>query len=77
VPARRDTTRAPWHRSLQKAKRRLTHILRRLMLAVGLLTPQPLLLMDEPVDGFDLRQTRNIISLSAFLSRMTCFGVWV
>jgi ABC-2 type transport system ATP-binding protein len=33
---------------------------RRLILAVGLLTPQPLLLMDEPFDGFDLRQTRNI-----------------
>jgi ABC-2 type transport system ATP-binding protein len=36
---------------------------RRLILAVGLLTPQPLLLMDEPFDGFDLRQTRNIIGL--------------
>jgi ABC-2 type transport system ATP-binding protein len=34
---------------------------RRLMLAVGLLTPQPLLLMDEPFDGFDLRQTREIM----------------
>ena len=31
------------------------------MLAVGLLTPQPLLLMDEPFDGFDLRQTREIM----------------
>src|SRR5262249_47837157 len=30
---------------------------RRLMLALALLTPQPLLLMDEPFDGFDLRQT--------------------
>ena len=27
---------------------------RRLMLALGLLTPQPLLLMDEPFDGFDV-----------------------
>jgi ABC-2 type transport system ATP-binding protein len=36
---------------------------RRLMLAVGLLTPQPLLLMDEPFDGFDLRQTREIMGL--------------
>jgi ABC-2 type transport system ATP-binding protein len=36
---------------------------RRLMLAVGLLTPQPVLLMDEPFDGFDLRQTRNIIDV--------------
>jgi ABC-2 type transport system ATP-binding protein len=36
---------------------------RRLLLAVGLLTPQPVLLMDEPFDGFDLRQTRNIIEV--------------
>jgi ABC-2 type transport system ATP-binding protein len=36
---------------------------RRLILAVGLLTPQPVLLMDEPFDGFDLRQTRNIINV--------------
>ena len=35
---------------------------RRLMLALGLLTPHPLLLMDEPFDGFDLRQTREIVS---------------
>src|SRR5258708_14421577 len=33
---------------------------RRLLLALALLTPQPLLLMDEPFDGFDLRQTRDI-----------------
>jgi ABC-type multidrug transport system ATPase subunit len=33
---------------------------RRLLLAVGLLTPEPLLLMDEPFDGFDLRQVREI-----------------
>jgi len=36
---------------------------RRLMLALGLLTPQPLLLMDEPFDGFDLRQTRDVMGL--------------
>lgn len=36
---------------------------RRLLLAIGLLTPQPVLLMDEPFDGFDLRQTRNIIDI--------------
>jgi len=30
---------------------------------VGLLTPQPLLLMDEPFDGFDLRQTREIMGV--------------
>jgi ABC-type multidrug transport system ATPase subunit len=33
---------------------------RRLMLALGLITPHPLLLMDEPFDGFDLRQIRDI-----------------
>jgi ABC-type multidrug transport system ATPase subunit len=36
---------------------------RRLMLALALLTPQPLLLMDEPFDGFDLRQTREVMGL--------------
>jgi len=36
---------------------------RRLMLALGLLTPQAVLLMDEPFDGFDLRQTREVMTL--------------
>ena len=36
---------------------------RRLILALGLLTPHPLLLMDEPFDGFDLRQTREIVGV--------------
>jgi ABC-type multidrug transport system ATPase subunit len=36
---------------------------RRLMLALALLTPQPLLLMDEPFDGFDLRQTREVMDV--------------
>src|SRR5882672_4908851 len=36
---------------------------RRLLLALGLLTPHPLLLMDEPFDGFDLRQTRDIVGV--------------
>jgi ABC-2 type transport system ATP-binding protein len=36
---------------------------RRLMLALALLTPQPCLLMDEPFDGFDLRQTREIMGV--------------
>jgi ABC-2 type transport system ATP-binding protein len=36
---------------------------RRLMLALALLTPHPLLLMDEPFDGFDLKQTRDIMGL--------------
>jgi ABC-type multidrug transport system ATPase subunit len=33
---------------------------RRLLLTIGLLTPHPVLLMDEPFDGFDLRQTREM-----------------
>lgn len=36
---------------------------RRLMLALGLLAPHDMLLMDEPFDGFDLRQTRDVIGL--------------
>ena len=36
---------------------------RRLMLMLGLLAPHPLLFMDEPFDGFDLRQTREIVNL--------------
>ena len=33
---------------------------RRLLLALALVAPHPLLLMDEPFDGFDLRQVRAI-----------------
>ena len=36
---------------------------RRLMLALALLTPHSLLLMDEPFDGFDLRQTHEIMNV--------------
>jgi ABC-2 type transport system ATP-binding protein len=36
---------------------------RRLMLALALITPQPLLLMDEPFDGFDLKQTREVMGV--------------
>jgi ABC-type multidrug transport system ATPase subunit len=36
---------------------------RRLMLALALLTPHPVMLMDEPFDGFDIRQTREIMDL--------------
>jgi ABC-type multidrug transport system ATPase subunit len=32
---------------------------KRALLAIGLLTPQPLLLADEPFEGLDLRQTRE------------------
>jgi ABC-type multidrug transport system ATPase subunit len=34
-----------------------------LTLALALLTPQLALLMDEPFDGFDIRQTREIMAL--------------
>ncbi len=33
---------------------------KRVLLAIGLLTPQPILLADEPFDGLDLRQTRDV-----------------
>ncbi len=36
---------------------------RRLMLALGLLSPHPMLLLDEPFDGLDLRQTREVMAL--------------
>jgi ABC-2 type transport system ATP-binding protein len=37
--------------------------LKRVMLAIGLLTPHALLLLDEPFDGLDFRQTRDVMSL--------------
>jgi ABC-2 type transport system ATP-binding protein len=36
---------------------------KRLLLALGLLASQPLLLLDEPFDGLDLRQTREVMTL--------------
>jgi ABC-2 type transport system ATP-binding protein len=33
---------------------------KRALLAIGLLTPQPTLLIDEPLDGLDLRQARDV-----------------
>jgi ABC-2 type transport system ATP-binding protein len=33
---------------------------KRALLAMGLLTPQPILLSDEPFDGLDLRQGREV-----------------
>jgi ABC-2 type transport system ATP-binding protein len=33
---------------------------KRVMLALGLLTPRPIVLADEPFDGLDLRQTREV-----------------
>ena len=48
---------------------------RRVMLAVGLLTPQPMLMLDEPFDGLDLRQTRDAMRVlrSHALSGRTLF----
>jgi ABC-type multidrug transport system ATPase subunit len=36
---------------------------KRALLALGLLTSHPLLLLDEPFDGLDLRQTREVMAL--------------
>src|SRR5262245_25375050 len=33
---------------------------KRALLAIGLLTPQPILMIDEPFDGLDLRQSREV-----------------
>ena len=37
--------------------------LKRVMLALALLSPHPLLLLDEPFDGLDFRQTRDVMDL--------------
>jgi ABC-2 type transport system ATP-binding protein len=42
---------------------------RRLLLALALLTPHPLLLMDEPFDGFDLRQMREVMGVVREVAR--------
>jgi ABC-type multidrug transport system ATPase subunit len=44
-------------RALSKGERK------RLLILLGLLTPHPLLLLDEPFDGLDLRQTREATAL--------------
>ena len=61
---------------LQPVLRKRVHALskgyaRRLMLTIGLLAPHDLLLMDEPFDGFDLRQTREVMGI---LRRQTALG---
>ena len=43
---------------------------KRVMLAIGLLTSQPVLLADEPFDGLDLRQSREVaVTLRAHAAR--------
>lgn len=37
--------------------------MKRTLIALGLLTPQPLLMLDEPFDGLDLRQMRDAMAL--------------
>lgn len=37
--------------------------LKRAMLALGLLAPHPLLLLDEPFDGLDFRQARDVMDV--------------
>ena len=44
-------------RALSKGQRKRT------LLAVGLLAPHPILLADEPFDGLDLRQAREVAAL--------------
>jgi len=44
-------------RSLSKGERK------RFLIALGLLSPQPLLMLDEPFDGLDLRQTRDATAI--------------
>jgi ABC-2 type transport system ATP-binding protein len=36
---------------------------KRVMLAIGVTVPQPILMLDEPFDGLDLRQTREVMTL--------------
>jgi ABC-2 type transport system ATP-binding protein len=44
-------------RALSKGERK------RVMIAAALLTPQPFLLLDEPFDGLDLRQSRDVAAV--------------
>ena len=46
---------------------------KRLLLAMGLLTPQPLLLLDEPFDGLDFRQTQEVMGLLKTVRDRTLF----
>lgn len=57
LPLRLDEIMKARLSSLSKGERK------RLLLALGLLTPHELLLLDEPFDGLDLRQTRDVMAL--------------
>ncbi len=46
---------------------------KRFLLALGLLAPHPLLLLDEPFDGLDFRQTRDVMSLLREVRGRTLF----
>ena len=58
--------------SLSKGQRK------RALLAIGLLTPQPILFADEPFDGLDLRQTREVAAVlrdHAARGRTLCLSI--
>jgi ABC-2 type transport system ATP-binding protein len=57
VPLRLEALMKSRMGSLSKGERK------RVLLAMGLLTTQPLLMLDEPFDGLDLRQTRDVMAL--------------
>jgi ABC-2 type transport system ATP-binding protein len=57
VPLRLDEIMKSRIASLSKGE------LKRTLLALGLMTSQPLLLLDEPFDGLDLRQARDVTEL--------------
>ena len=57
TPLRLDEIKTARLKTLSKGERK------RLLLALGLLTSQPLLVLDEPFDGLDLRQTRDVMTM--------------
>jgi ABC-2 type transport system ATP-binding protein len=51
---------------------------KRVLVAIGLLTPQPFLLLDEPFDGLDLRQQRDVAAVlraQAERGRALCLSI--
>jgi ABC-2 type transport system ATP-binding protein len=48
---------------------------KRLNVAMALRAPQPLLLLDEPFDGLDVRQTRNAMGLLRRLERTLILSI--